>query len=816
VYAGLFALPASAGRPELRGTRVIELLETLQRDGMNLVFSTAVVPPGLMIPIEPQAEAPRELLDEVLAAVGLAVLPGPEGTLLVVEQPVQSGSLGGSVVSAELRSPIGGAVVRVRGRDASAVTAPDGRFEIRDVPPGLHTLEIEAAGRRPLVTGPLRVRAGSTASIDVALEALLSHVEHVVVTPGLHRLLREEQEAARLLSGDDSVLMPTFGGDVSRVVELLPGVAAADNSAAFNVRGTEAQDVSFVLDGLELYAPYHLQSFQSPFSSIDSEVVDRIEFLGGGFTADRGDRHGGFVDLATAYPMEAGRTAIELGSLNSRVTHAHAASHGSLLVSARAWYPEAVRDSIELGETGLDPRFQDLYAKYSFHAGPRAIVSLHTLLAHDQMEFVEQGGGERVDADNDSIYLWARAVGSLGRHVISETLLSVGRLDRSRVGLSEPEDEIVSVDDQRRVGFAGLEQHFTWRASQKGLARFGAHVRPLDARYRYFAEDPNRTTAHVLDPEGTSFAAYASYRAAIGPRLVVEGGLRWDRQNYTDDEQLGPRLNAVLELGARSHLRASLGRFYQSQRIHELRVEDGQTSFLPAELSRQVELSFEHAFARGLRLRLDAYDHSLSDLHPRSENAFNPLELFPETEQDRVTVEPDAARLRGAEVLLSGPAEASFYWWVSYTRSSAEDEIRGADVPRSWDQPHAGRAFIAYRFGERGSLALSGTAHSGWPTTPITAGIDPESGEPEAELGPRNSTRFDDYARLDFKGRWSFALPRGRLTAELEVLNLTDRQNPCCVDDVEFEELPGGGFAAQPLYVPWLGRTPSFSLSWEF
>jgi hypothetical protein len=59
-------------------------------------------------------------------------------------------------------------------------------------------------------------------------------------------------------------------------------------------------------------------------------------------------------------------------------------------------------------------------------------------------------------------------------------------------------------------------------------------------------------------------------------------------------------------------------------------------------------------------------------------------------------------------------------------------------------------------------------------------------------------------------------MSRGRLTAELEVLNLTDRQNPCCVDDVEFEALPGGDFAARPKYEFWLGRTPSFSLAWEF
>ena len=36
--------------------------------------------------------------------------------------------------------------------------------------------------------------------------------------------------------------------------------------------------------------------------------------------------------------------------------------------------------------------------------------------------------------------------------------------------------------------------------------------------------------------------------------------------------------------GNRSEMRLALGRFHQSQRIHELNVEDGETEFLPAEV----------------------------------------------------------------------------------------------------------------------------------------------------------------------------------------------------------------------------------------
>jgi len=54
-------------------------------------------------------------------------------------------------------------------------------------------------------------------------------------------------------------------------------------------------------------------------------------------------------------------------------------------------------------------------------------------------------------------------------------------------------------------------------------------------------------------------------------------------------------------------LRLALGNFSQSQRIHELQVEDGEQVFLRAESAKQIELSFQLALPAGLRFRADAY-----------------------------------------------------------------------------------------------------------------------------------------------------------------------------------------------------------------
>jgi len=649
--------------PEFRGRRLAEVLQELRDRGLDLVFSSAVVAPDLRVRVEPSASDPRAILDEILPPLGLKAEDGPSGAILILPADPDPAD-------------------------------PQGRATAKEA-------------RRSLF------------------------MTEVIVTPSRHSMVAEEQASRRTVTHEEAVLAPTIGGDITRVVELLPGVAAPDNSAAFHIRGGAARDASLVLDNLELYDPYHLQSFLSPYSLIDNNVADRIDFFGGGFTADYGDRHGGFVDIATQVPGERHAGQLEIGTLNSRATYQAPMKRGSgsWLVSARAWYPEALLNTTEMGSgENINPRFADLYGKAAFDVAPRHRLSLHGLLAFDSLQFSETDGdsNQGVDAPTRSGYLWLQALSGWSESLVSETMLSGGRIDRRRDGWVEDEEPIL-VQDDRVVDFFGLKHDSTWEISDTHGLKSGADVRRLNAEYRYSDDrpaDPPSSRMYRLDPDGTSLGVYAAWRARATPQLFTELGMRWDRQTYTNDNQVSPRFNLLWNPNERWEARLALGRFHQSQRIHELQVEDGETDFHTAEVSEQVELSVQRLFASGLRVRLDAYEKRLTNLRPRYENLFEPIELFPETSQDRVRVAPEEARLRGIELMVRGPSDRRFFWWVSYTLSEAMDRIDGEEVPRSWDQTHAGRFLIGYRREDRWSISFTGSVHTGWPTTPVTAEVE--------------------------------------------------------------------------------------------
>ena len=114
-----------AGRP------LGDVLRELQDTGLNIVFSSGIVRPGMKVLTEPKAVQPRLILDEILRPHGLEVRSGPRGTLLVVRQSEQKppGTMPGQVSTGASEAPVGPEFresVTVSARAPSTSEAPPG------------------------------------------------------------------------------------------------------------------------------------------------------------------------------------------------------------------------------------------------------------------------------------------------------------------------------------------------------------------------------------------------------------------------------------------------------------------------------------------------------------------------------------------------------------------------------------------------------------------------------------------------------------------------------------------------------------------
>ena len=413
----------------------------------------------------------------------------------------------------------------------------------------------------------------------------------------------------------------------------------------------------------------------------------------------------------------------------------------------------------------------------------RTTASITFLGAYDDLGYRNDKAGEadRSAAEEKSSHGWLTAQTKLSDASSVRTILAIGRLWRGRVG-SISGNDILQVNDRRGFNFVELKQD--WRTSLPGNQewRFGFDAKRADARYDYTRSGSAAAPEDIhLTPHERSAAIYTSGRIPISETVVAELGLRWDHQSLRGDSQLSPRANLLWNMTANSDLRLGWGRFYQSQRLNELQVEDGVTQLAAPELAEHRTASFEHRFDDGLSLHVEAFDKPMRDVRVHFENALNPIDVFPEAQDDRVPVAPSRSRASGIELRLAGNTGERAAWWISYSRSRATDTIGGRNVPRSWDQPNAASGGVTFQLPNDWSTSLTGAYHTGWPITPAipvstTEGLG-------VVLGPRNSERLPSWFRLDGRISKSLHTRRGELAVSLDILNLTNHENVCCVTD---------------------------------
>ena len=284
-------------------------------------------------------------------------------------------------------------------------------------------------------------------------------LEEIVIVASRHSMYDQSVIADHFLTGEEIRRLPHIADDAVRALHRLPGVAATDFSGPFNLRGGAIDEVKIVLDGVELVEPFHMQTLFSPLSIIDPGIIGRAEVLSGGFTADYGNHMSGVINIGSGIPD--GPAAHEVGvsfvSAFARSQGQFEGERGSWFVSARRGYLDLVAEEIVAEGEELEPRFADLFAKVSWDLSDSATVSLQTLIAEDDVEFVDSLEGEDSREDSESQYVSVSLDAALGDRVESNTVLFGGNVETDQIGSHfDPPERDIDRRYSNRLRYAGL------------------------------------------------------------------------------------------------------------------------------------------------------------------------------------------------------------------------------------------------------------------------------------------------------------------------------------------------------------------------
>jgi len=760
-----WAAEARAVNVPLRAGATLEsALATLNAQGHRIVYSNALVHPSMTLREAPRSTRIDELLREILAPWKLRAVHAANGDWLIA---------------------------------ADETTSTDDGDIVDDHFGNIETIDVTAS----------RVRLATGAASET------------------------------FLNRKDVQRMPHLADDAVRMLKVLPGVTGGDFSAALNIRGGRREEALLTIDGAEIHNAFHFRDLDGALSVLDTNLVQGIDFITGGMTAEYGDYMSGVVGLETRMPTPEDEyhsgVGISFVSAYGRTGGNYANDRGSWLVSLRRGFLDLLMERVLDDDEQLTPRYTDVFAATTFEIDEHNSVSARLLFSDDDLRLIATDDTDDVDSAGTgrSAHAWLGFDHAWSDALRMNTMLSYSLVNQQRdsTGIEELRSGTVFADND--FTFLDLKQDWSWQINDRQLPRWGFIVSRQEGDYDYALAgqifDPLITQVPIDINYGTNthvkadkLGVYGSWRSRLTDALTAEIGARWDSYRYSgglDADVFSPRVNAVYTFPDDSELRAAWGVTHQPQAVNELQVEDDIEQFFGPERSEQLVIGYTRHLPRDWSIRVDVYDKAYSDLRPRFENLLDSMQLIPEASPDRIRIDATDARARGVEVTVRHEADRGLAGWVSVSIAKAEDDVGGEWQLRGWDQEET-LAFGASWTGVKWNVSLAGLFHSGNPTTYIGIETDPLPGggtEITGVVGPRNAERLGAYSRIDLRANRDVQLQDSRISFYLEVTNLLNSENECCIEGYRVEPGRGGYFLGieKGYYLPML---PSFGFQWEF
>lgn len=725
-----------------------------------------------------------------MAAQAPATSEGPEST----PRPVYPGIRG------RLTSTTGGPVQAARVATDDGVyetwSLADGTFVLEGVPPGTIRLLVSADGFLPL-DYTVQLLPGMSPELTFAL------------TPGKSAKGKKNGDSGVTVRGkrkptgltrytlERDVLrqVPGTFGDPLRAIQNLPGINRAPYALGLLlVRGTGPNDSSTFIDGHEVPLLYHF--FAGP-SVLAPDMLQRIDYLPGNFSARYGRAIGGVLDVST----RRGEGDHWTGSADMDFFDAGLFAQGPIgedtnvaLAGRRSYVDGVIRGAAAATDAGpsalLLPVYWDYQARVDHRLSAKHRLSALLFGSEDHFSLVGDPGGNGPDGGAEARIGFHRAKFDWDANLGQGTTLNVSPV--VGVDVSSVSADTITVD--ALIWEYALRADLNLRPLDTVTVKTGldllGRLADLSAEvpfrlptYRpypgggFLDNDPQAITrdvgVHQLAAYGEATWAPAETGFSVTP------GLRLDSFTATAGTKVmvDPRLNVRQQLTDEVALKGGVGVFSQPPTEFRLDSELGNPD-LEAEWADQYAGGVEIRADDATTLTAEVYYARRHDLVQRVEDVNLTDDGPSPTRFDNV----GAGRSYGFELMLRRETSKSTSGWLSYSLSRAEEK-EGPNEP--WrrvrtDQTHHVVAVWSAKLPAGWSIGTRIQLVSGSPLTTFEGSVfsaDQSSYAPieQADDGKSHQSLFHE---VDIRVDKTFTGDVVDTTVYLDLINIENAHNP--------------------------------------
>lgn len=752
------------------------------------------------------------------------------------------GRISGYLKDASTGEPIMYANVVLEGTDTGTASDNHGYFVITNIPPGEYNIRIMMMGYKTESLG-INISSNDDQRYDFELSTTVIRGEDVTVTAERQRF-KEKVEVSRINLGLHEIKnAPAFvEADLFRTLQLLPGVTSInDFSSALVVRGGSTDENLILLDGIELYNPYHLGGV---FSTFNANTISDAEFIAGGFPANFGNRVSSVLQITSKEGnskngkyfndkdfgkyWDLSQLQGEVSLLSSKILAEGPLYKGSWMWSYRRTYFDKLAGlyyRIKPNTSDIDWKyyFWDTQGKLIHNISSKNRLTFSTYLGRDVLFMNLGDSDDKVNFDWD----WGNFTNSLQwRYVPNSKFLSTFSVANTNfqfdINFSFSEQDSVGNSQTSQIIIFNeindwtMKEKLDWYISNKHTLTAGFEYKQLGMQFKFGIDD---VTYFDQNQKPYILSFYLQNKWQISPLLTFQPGLRISKYELHDDYYLEPRLGFKYLLNENLALKGAWGKY--NQFIFTTNDDDAILNIVDfwqpipknykAKSMQQYILGIEQWLGSGYFASLEGYYKPYDNVLTNNPNN-NPVD-----ENDDYI--EGTGEVYGIELLLRKNT-GKLTGWIGYSYiynrqrydfnsdGKITEEFGEIFAPQS-DQPHTLNFVANYTLNKKNNFGFTISNSSGRPYTPTigytyTQNLSSGPGGSDTYNNPygnlveltglKNSARYPMYLRLDVS--WTHKIsPFGwDGNFKFQIINITNHFNTLLYDwDLEDDSVTAVG-----------------------
>ena len=622
--------------------------------------------------------------------------------------------------------------------------------------------------------------------------------------PGALEVLAEGERpprevVKRTITRREMERIPGTNGDALKALQNLPGVARTPGIlGALIVRGSSPFDSQTFVDGVYVPLIYH---FGGLASVVPTELLNKIDFYPGNYSARYGRALGGIVDVAIRSPRADGIHGLaQIDLIDARAVLEGPIPNVDDWTFAfgfrRSWLDAWLGPVLDAAGAGVTtaPRYYD-YQFLVERAWDAGKLRMSFYGSDDGIEILvgEPAPGEPALSGNFGFFTrWQRAqVGLTVEPTPFDRFEMQTALGHEAIGASLGslffDLEAFTVFSRGEYSHSFSPELVLHSGVDMVASTVGVSARvPSPQAPGQVSNQPFSTRNPVgVDQRVTVFQPATYIEADITPieRWQLVPGFRLDYDYATARFDASPRFNTRFEIVDGTTLKGGVGVFTQApgpQQSNEPLGTEGIRSIR----SLQYGLGAEQRITKQINVSLEGFYKQVDD-------------VVIATAGDTSSIVYDNIGQRdiyGGELLVKYEPDDHFFGWVAYTLSRAirRNDASAVSVPLPWDQTHNLVALASYRFGNGWEVGarfrlVSGNRVDANVCNPalgtcddarINAIFHAASGAyTPIRFGGDNEEELPMFHQLDVRIDKSWTFEAWKLSAYMDVQNVYNNQN---------------------------------------